>query len=72
MIQLIFILISTSVFADYKTEIYVAQENSGDFKTIQKAIDETKSFPEKPITIFIKNGVYQEKIKVPGWNLNSE
>lgn len=56
--------------AQYKTEIHVAQDGSGDFTTIQAAIDGTKSFPEKPITIFIKNGVYEEKVKVHAWNTN--
>ena len=48
----------------------MAQDGSGDFTTIQAAIDGTKAFPELPITIFIKNGVYAEKVKVHAWNNN--
>ncbi|MEZ4847414.1 MAG: pectinesterase family protein [Bacteroidia bacterium] len=59
-----------AAFAQYKTEIYVAKDGSGDFTSIQEAIDNTKSFPDKPITIFIKAGVYQEKVKVHAWNNN--
>ncbi len=49
-------------------KIVVAQNGSGDFTTIQDAIDATKSFPDKRITIFVKNGVYHEKVRVPSWN----
>ncbi len=54
--------------ADIKYKITVAQDGSGDYKHIQDAIDATKSFPPKRITIYIKNGVYKEKITVPSWN----
>lgn len=62
------LLFCTSLHAQYKTELYVAQDGSGDFTTIQEAIDETKSFPDQRITIFIKNGIYYEKVKVHAWN----
>lgn len=50
--------------------IVVAQDGSGDYTSIQEAIDNTKSFPYQRITIFIKNGTYYEKIKVHEWNSN--
>ncbi|MEX0609205.1 MAG: pectinesterase family protein [Balneolaceae bacterium] len=46
----------------------VAQDGSGDFESIQAAIDATKAFPDKRVSIFIKNGVYKEKVKVHSWN----
>ena len=49
-------------------EIVVAQDGSGDFETIQNAIDATKAFPDKRITIYIKNGFYREKVRIPSWN----
>ena len=49
-------------------EITVAQDGSGDFESIQAAIDATKAYPPQRITIFIKNGVYREKVCVPSWN----
>jgi len=54
--------------AQYATEMTVAQDGSGEFASIQAAIDAAKAFPDKPIAIFIKNGVYQEKVKVHAWN----
>jgi pectinesterase len=52
----------------YATEIVVAQDGSGDFTTIQAAIDGAKCFPDRRITILVKNGVYREKVKVHAWN----
>ncbi len=46
----------------------VSQDGLGDFTKIQDAIDATKSFPDKRIAIYVKNGVYREKIRVPLWN----
>ena len=46
----------------------VATDGSGNYTSIQKAIDACKSFPDKRITIHIKNGVYNEKIVVPACN----
>lgn len=52
----------------YETEMTVALDGSGDFTSIQAAIDATKSFPWSTITIRIKNGVYREKLDIPEWN----
>lgn len=48
----------------------VAKDGSGDYKTIQEAINHTKAFSPKRITIFIKNGIYKEKVKLHEWNSN--
>ena len=50
--------------------IVVAKDGSGDYETIQKAINNTKSFPYKRVTIFIKDGIYKEKVKIHEWNSN--
>lgn len=46
----------------------VAADGSGNFTSVQAAIDACKAFPDAPITIFVKNGVYREKVKVPACN----
>ena len=56
------------LFSQYQTKITVAQDGSGDYTTIQAAIDDCKSFPDKRITIHIKNGIYYEKVLVPACN----
>lgn len=48
--------------------IIVAQDGSGDFTKIQEAINGSKAFPDDRITIFVKNGVYYEKVKIYSWN----
>lgn len=48
----------------------VSKDGTGDFDNIQQAIDHCKSFPEERITIFIKNGIYEEKVKLHQWNTN--
>ena len=50
--------------------VVVAKDGSGDYDNIQDAIDNAKAFPYERITIFIKNGIYKEKVKVHEWNTN--
>ncbi len=64
------ILIGFQLKAQYKTSYVVAKDGSGDFESIQKAIEDCKAFPDKRITIMVKNGVYREKVKVHSWNSN--
>lgn len=48
-------------------EITVALDGSGDYKTVQEAINACRAFPDKPVTIYIKPGTYKEKIEVFSW-----
>src|SRR6478672_530616 len=52
----------------YKYDFCVAKDGSGDFKYIQDAIDAMRVYPLAPITLYIKNGVYNEKITLPETN----
>lgn len=48
------------------SEVTVAKDGSGDFTTIQEAVDALRSFrPEGRATIRVRNGVYEEKVVVP-------
>jgi len=49
-------------------DFVVSQDGSGNFSSIQKAIDASKAFPESRVTIFVKNGIYHEKVQVPSCN----
>jgi len=66
--SLFFLLFCATACAQYQTEIHVAPDGTGDFTTIQEAIDGTKSFPDQRVTIHIAQGVYTEKVKVHTWN----
>lgn len=46
----------------------VAKDGSGDFTSIQDAINAAKAFPYERVIIHIKNGVYNEKVHVYSWN----
>ncbi|MGB3145868.1 MAG: pectate lyase, partial [Maribacter sp.] len=48
----------------------VAQDGSGDFTTLQEAINAAKGFPDTRVTITVKNGIYREKVEVYEWNNN--
>lgn len=70
-ILLLFLIAFQSAFATdnpVNADMIVAADGTGDFTKIQDAIDATKAFPDKRITIFVKNGIYHEKVRVPSWN----
>ncbi len=52
----------------YKYVFTVAKDGTGDYRFIQDAIDAMRVFPLAPITLYIKNGVYIEKIELPANN----
>jgi pectinesterase len=60
----IFALTFSSNVKAEKYDLVVAQDGSGDFTSIQKAIDACRIFPDKPFTIRVKNGVYHEKVAI--------
>ena len=47
-------------------DITVAQDGTGDFTTVQHAIDAIRVYLPKPITVHIKEGLYKEKLHIPG------
>lgn len=53
---------------DIRDDGVVAKDGSGNYTSIQDAIDNTKAFPPGRITLFVKNGVYREKVHVYEWN----
>ncbi|HEU0124837.1 MAG TPA: pectinesterase family protein, partial [Flavobacterium sp.] len=61
-------LITFSISAqtlDNKLVLTVAQDGSGDFKTIQEAINNVKDNSGKRVVITIKPGKYIEKLEIP-------
>jgi pectinesterase len=69
-----FLFVANNLFAQtnnpqqYKYVFTVAKDGTGDYKYIQDAIDAMRVFPLAPITLYIKNGVYNEKIELPANN----
>lgn len=56
---LLFFGISSSAFSQ---NYIVSQSGNGDFKTIQEALNVVSIINKKPIIIYIKNGIYKEKL----------
>ena len=56
------------VASNYADTIMVSKDGHGDFRSIQKAIEAAKSYPDHPIVIFIKKGIYDEVVRIPAWN----
>lgn len=51
-------------------DFVVAKDDSGDFSTVQEAIDAVPDFRKNRTTIFIKSGVYKEKLVLPASKTN--
>lgn len=60
----------TSNPQQYKYVFTVAKDGSGDYRFIQDAIDAMRVYPLASITLYIKNGVYNEKILLPTDNVD--
>lgn len=52
----------------YQYVFTVAKDGTGDYRYIQDAIDAMRVYPLSRITLYIKNGVYNEKIVLPPEN----
>ncbi len=60
----------TLLFAKRNYDIVVSKDGSGNFTSIQEAISSVGAMMTERKTIFIKNGIYNEKIIVPTHCLN--
>ena len=50
--------------------IVVARDGSGKYRTIDEAIESVRAFMHYMVTIYIKDGLYKEKLIVPSWLKN--
>ncbi|MDR2840858.1 MAG: alpha/beta hydrolase fold domain-containing protein [Paludibacter sp.] len=57
---------TTTTIPEGKYHFVVAQDGSGDFTSVQAAIDAVPDFRQSETRIFIRNGVYREKIVLAG------
>ncbi len=62
-IALITILFSETVMAQY--DLVVAQDGTGNYSTVQAAVNAAPAGRTTPYVIYIKNGTYNEKITIP-------
>ena len=62
-------VLSFSQKVDSKVYLIVAKDGTGDFTTIQDALNSLPTKNQNPYTIFIKDGIYNEKIFIEQSNL---
>lgn len=53
-------------------ELVVAQDGTGDYVTIADALEGIRAFMDFDVKVYIKEGVYKEKLIVPSWLQNVE
>lgn len=51
----------------YPSSFTVAQDGSGNFKTIQEAVNAVRDLSQQQVKVFIKKGIYREKLVIPSW-----
>ncbi len=72
-IFIVLLHLSVAVYAQgdkIKTQCVVAQDGSGDFKTIQEAVNAVRDHMQLRFNILIKSGTYHEKLVIPAWKKN--
>ncbi len=52
---------------DNPDTLVVARDGTGEFRTIDEAIEVCRAFMEYHKVIFVKKGIYKEKLVVPSW-----
>lgn len=57
-------------YAGTQDTIVVARDGSGKFRTIQEAVESIRAFMDYTVVVYIKKGVYKEKVVVPAWLKN--
>src|SRR5689334_10567161 len=65
LITLLIFCIASAVKGQSTTDFVVAADGSGNFKTVQEAINAVPDFRKNQTTILIKAGVYKEKLVIP-------
>jgi len=59
--------LTTGVNAQIGKRLIVAQDGSGNFTTIQAAVNSVRDLGQWRVIIFIKKGIYHEKLVIPSW-----
>lgn len=54
----------------YPKSLTVAQDGSGDYKSIQEAVNAVRDLSQEEVIIHIKPGIYREKLIIPSWKKN--
>lgn len=58
---------SLSAQTEWKRTIVVSRDGTGDYRTLTEAMEGIRAFMDYKVTVFIKNGIYKEKVVIPSW-----
>ena len=64
---LLLVAVSGTWAQERRDTLVVSRDGTGDFRTLQKAVESARAFMDYTVTIYVKNGVYKEKVIVPSW-----
>ena len=64
---LLLVAVSGTWAQERQDTIVVSREGTGNFRTLQEAIESARAFMDYTVTIYVRNGVYKEKVIVPSW-----
>ncbi len=64
---LLLAVVSVAWAQERRDTIVVSRDGTGNFRTLQEAIESARAFMDYTVTIYVKNGVYKEKVIVPSW-----
>lgn len=57
---------------DNPDTLVVSRDGTGQFRTVNEAVEVCRAFMEYHKVIYVKNGVYKEKVIIPSWLTNIE
>src|ERR1041384_1096831 len=63
-------VVSSGQAVVHPSSFTVAKDGSGNFKTIQEAVNAVRDLSQQTVTIYIKSGLYHEKLVIPSWKTN--
>ena len=64
---LLLVAVSGTWAQERQDTIVVSRDGTGNFRTLQEAVESARAFMDYTVTIYVKNGVYKEKVIVPSW-----
>ena len=47
--------------------LVVSRDGTGKYRDIQEAVEAVRAFMDYTVTIYIKKGIYKEKLVIPSW-----
>ena len=64
---LLLVAVSGTWAQERQDTIVVSRDGTGNFRTLKEAIESARAFMDYTVTIYVRNGVYKEKVIVPSW-----